>query len=212
MHTWFFFFRDQVMDHLPPGDDVYGLETVEKALRSAFECADKYVVTQTPYGNEGSCAVSVTIHCDRNGKVSIISCNLGDSRFVSSFTALLELLLFCVHGGARPGFQKMGCLLPGKYTAAAAAAPAVCRGACAYVARYTGRLPQRYSASATKKYQKPKLSEGQREEKRSCCDLFSCNVSRGREGKSGALLVWHVSERPERQREREGKRSCCCCC
>lgn len=70
----------QVMDHLPPGDDVYGLSTVEEALRAAFKCADDYVVTQTPYGNEGSCAVSVTVHCDREGKVSIISCNLGDSR------------------------------------------------------------------------------------------------------------------------------------
>ncbi|CAN0538733.1 unnamed protein product [Ectocarpus sp. 12 AP-2014] len=69
-----------VMDHLPPGDDVYRLETVQEALRSAFKCADDYVITQTPYGNEGSCAVSVTIHCDREGKVSIISCNLGDSR------------------------------------------------------------------------------------------------------------------------------------
>ncbi|CAM9919234.1 unnamed protein product [Ectocarpus sp. 12 AP-2014] len=73
-----------VMDHLPPGDDVYRLETVQEALRSAFKCADDYVITQTPYGNEGSCAVSVTIHCDREGKVSIISCNLGDSRAVLS--------------------------------------------------------------------------------------------------------------------------------
>eukprot|EP00903_Cladosiphon_okamuranus_P015436 g14257.t1 len=73
-----------VMDHLPPGDDVYGLSTVEEALRAAFKCADDYVVTQTPYSNEGSCAVSVTVHCDREGKVSIISCNLGDSRAVLS--------------------------------------------------------------------------------------------------------------------------------
>eukprot|EP00752_Nemacystus_decipiens_P008578 g7659.t2 len=73
-----------VMDHLPPGDGVYGLSTVEDALRAAFKCADDYVVTQTPYGNEGSCAVSVTVHCDREGKVSIISCNLGDSRAVLS--------------------------------------------------------------------------------------------------------------------------------
>lgn len=74
----------QVMEHLPPGEDVYGLSTVEEALRSAFKSADEYVVTQTPYGNEGSCAVSVTVHCDREGKVSIISCNLGDSRCARS--------------------------------------------------------------------------------------------------------------------------------
>lgn len=78
------------MDHLPPGDDVYGLKTVEQALRLAFKSADDYVVTQTPYGNEGSCAVSVTIHCDRDGKVSIISCNLGDSRCGAAVFALCD--------------------------------------------------------------------------------------------------------------------------
>ncbi|CAN0004949.1 unnamed protein product, partial [Laminaria digitata] len=72
------------MENLPPGADLYDVPTVERALKAAFKSADDYVVTQTPYGNEGSCAVAVTVHCDRDGKASIISCNLGDSRAVLS--------------------------------------------------------------------------------------------------------------------------------
>lgn len=61
---------------------MYDVETVERALKAAVKSADDYVVTQTPYGNEGSCAVAIAVHCDRDGKASIISCNLGDSRWV----------------------------------------------------------------------------------------------------------------------------------
>lgn len=72
------------MDNLPPGADAYDVKTVERALKAAYKTADDYVITQTPYGTEGSCAVSVTVHCDREGKASIISANLGDSRFVGN--------------------------------------------------------------------------------------------------------------------------------
>ena len=73
----------QFTDNLPAGKDVvYDLSVVERALREAYKTADDYVLKQTPYSNEGSCAVSVTVHCDRDGKASIISCNVGDSRCV----------------------------------------------------------------------------------------------------------------------------------
>lgn len=76
------------MDHLPPGADAYDVKSIEVALQAAFKSADDYVVRHTPYGNEGSCAVSVTVHCDQDGKASLISANLGDSRclrFVRGF-------------------------------------------------------------------------------------------------------------------------------
>ncbi|CAN0373670.1 unnamed protein product [Ascophyllum nodosum] len=66
------------------GSDAYDVKTVEQALRAAYQAVDKYVTTQTSFYNEGSCAVSVTVHCDRQGKVSLISCNVGDSRAVLS--------------------------------------------------------------------------------------------------------------------------------
>lgn len=73
----------QFMENLPAGeDDTYDLSTVTRALRDAYKTADDYVLNETPYANEGSCAVSVTVHCGRNGKASIISCNVGDSRCV----------------------------------------------------------------------------------------------------------------------------------
>ncbi|CAN0434909.1 unnamed protein product, partial [Ascophyllum nodosum] len=53
------------------GSDAYDVKTVEQALRAAYQAVDKYVTTQTSFYNEGSCAVSVTVHCDRQGKVSL---------------------------------------------------------------------------------------------------------------------------------------------
>ena len=69
------------MENLPSeGKDAYDLAAVKQALKLAYEISDNYVTTQTSYCNEGSCAVSVTVHCDRQGKASITSGNVGDSR------------------------------------------------------------------------------------------------------------------------------------
>ena len=72
---------DQFMENLSSkGHDAHDQKTVEQALKAAYQAVDKYVTTQTSFCDEGSCAVSVTVHCDRQGKVSLISCNVGDSR------------------------------------------------------------------------------------------------------------------------------------
>lgn len=113
------------MENLPPeGHDAYELSTVERALREAFKSADDYVTRQTPYCNEGSCAVSVTVHCDREGKASIISCNVGDSRLEICGRIASG---FSVHRPVAGGFRLRGYIRWGRRGSVRNAVSLACR-------------------------------------------------------------------------------------
>ncbi|CAM9311093.1 unnamed protein product [Discosporangium mesarthrocarpum] len=57
---------------------------MENALQAAFLSVDTYATEQQPFQFQGSTAVAVVIHVDGQGKGSIISANVGDSRAVLS--------------------------------------------------------------------------------------------------------------------------------
>lgn len=73
--------RPHVVAPLPPNP--HPLVLLSK--QAAFKSVDDYVIKQAPYQHQGSTAVAVVIHCDREGKSSIISCNVGDSRYAVVF-------------------------------------------------------------------------------------------------------------------------------